>query len=466
MTCPARLTNNRATTRPGRTSDHDRARESTVLMCLLTVGPGAARRRRGAGGGDVRRHLRRQLEEVPRRRLREGDRGHREVRARQLGADHGQAARGRRPGGVRRRVHGQPDRQAGEGGGAAPAARAREDRALERSLRRLARQGRLLGLHDVRGHHHHLQHESREDAADLVGRPLEAGVEGQAGHPRHLGHLGPAVPDGGGAPQRRLGREHRSGLRGDQEAQAQRADDVHAARPDHPALRARRHRARGVVHGPDRRGRPEGRAGGRRLPERGRDRHRADRLRAQGEPEAGARAEVHRHPPLPGGPALLRARRSSPGPPTRRSSSRPTWPSSCPTARSCSACSSPTPISWRRSSRSGRSAGGARSRVDPGGASASRGERAAPALSVRRLRKSFGSVVAVDDVIARRRAGRVPLPPRSLGLRQEHAPAHGGRARRARRRAGDPRGRGHHAAWPCIAAISGWSSSPTRCSRT
>ena len=57
-------------------------------------------------------------------------------------------------------------------------------------------------------------------------------------------------------------------------------------------------------------------------------------------------------------------RRSSPGPPTRRSSSRPTWRSSCPTARSSSACSSPIPISSRRSSRSGRSAGGARSRVD------------------------------------------------------------------------------------------------------
>ena len=176
----------------------------------------------------------------------------------------------------------------------------------------------LLGLDDVRGHHHHLQHQSREDAAHLVGRPLEAGVEGQARDSRHLGHLGPAVPDGGGAPQRRLGREHRPGLRGDQEAQAQRPDDVHAARPDHPALRARRHRARGVVHGPDRRGRPEGRAGGGRLPERGRDRHRADRLGAQGEPEAGARAEVHRRPSVAGGPALLRPERSSPGPTNKK----------------------------------------------------------------------------------------------------------------------------------------------------
>ena len=76
--------------------------------------------------------------------------------------------------------------------------------------------------------------------------------------------------------------------------------------------------------------------------------------------------------------------RSSRAPPTRRSSSRRTWPSSCPTASSCSACTSPTRISSRRSSRSGRSAGGARSRGDrrPGAARAVR--RAAAALLVRR----------------------------------------------------------------------------------
>ena len=56
--------------------------------------------------------------------------------------------------------------------------------------------------------------------------------------------------------------------------------------------------------------------------------------------------------------------RSSPARTTRRSSSRPIWRSSCPMARSCNACTSRTPTSWRRSSRSGRSAGGARSRVD------------------------------------------------------------------------------------------------------
>src|SRR4030095_8610629 len=77
---------------------------------------------------------------------------------------------------------------------------------------------------------------------------------------------------------------------------------------------------------------------------------------------------------------------------------RPTSPSSCPTARWCSACSSRTPTSWRRSSRSGRSAGGARSRVDASAPAPSPVSGAAPALAVRRLRKSFGAVVAVDDV--------------------------------------------------------------------
>src|SRR4029077_11338890 len=71
-----------------------------------------------------------------------------------------------------------------------------------------------------------------------------------------------------------------------------------------------------------------------------------------------------------------------------------------PMARSSSACSSPIPIWWRRSSRSGPSAGGARSRVDAEvAASASPAvSGAAPALRARRLRKSFGSVVAVDEV--------------------------------------------------------------------
>ena len=141
----------------------------------------------------------------------------------------------------------------------------------------------------------------------------------------------------------------------------------------------------------------EGRAGRRRLPERGRDRHRADGLGAQGQRQARPRAEVHRGAPLPGGPALLRpvaVRRAhqqegpAPGRPGQARALRP--------ARGA-ACSSPIPISWRRSSRSGRSAGGARSRVDP--AEARRGERAgAGAQRVRRLRKSFGSVVAVDEV--------------------------------------------------------------------
>ncbi len=49
----------------------------------------------------------------------------------------------------------------------------------------------------------------------------------------------------------------------------------------------------------------EGRARGRRLPEGRRHRHRADRLRAQGEPEEGARPEVHRDAALAGRPALL-----------------------------------------------------------------------------------------------------------------------------------------------------------------
>ena len=166
--------------------------------------PRAAGRRRGSGGGDVRRHLRGQLQEVSRRRLREGHRRDGEVRARQLGADGGQAARGGRPLGARRGVHGQPDRQAGQGRGAAPAPRAGKDRPLGRRLRGLAGQGRALGVDDVRGHDDHVQHQAGEGAADVVGRPLEAGVQGQARDSRHLGHVGAAVPDGGGAPQRRL----------------------------------------------------------------------------------------------------------------------------------------------------------------------------------------------------------------------------------------------------------------------
>ena len=145
-------------------------------------------------------------------------------------------------------------------------------------------------------------------------------------------------------------------------------------------------------------------------PKEGADRHRADRLRAQGEPEEGARAEVHRHAALAGRPALLCAVAVRGTHATRRSSSRRIWPSSCPMARSCSACTSPTRTSSRRSSRSGRSAGGARSRGDrrPGATRAVRRaaaalrragrERAEPSLAVRRLRKTFGRVVAVDDV--------------------------------------------------------------------
>ena len=123
----AALPNNRAISRR-RTNDHDdpphRPARRPLHRRLRPAG-----RRRGAGGGDVRRHLRGQLQEVSRRRLREGHRRDGQVRARQLGADDGQAARGGRPLGARRGVHGQPDRQAGQGRGAAPAARAGEDRA-------------------------------------------------------------------------------------------------------------------------------------------------------------------------------------------------------------------------------------------------------------------------------------------------------------------------------------------------
>ena len=372
----------------------------------------------------------------------------REVRARQLGPDDGQAARGGRPrrsstsrtwtarSSSRRRPRGCSSRSS-----------RRKIAPLERPLRRLAGQGRALGVDDVRGHHHHVQHEPGEDAADLVGRPLEAGVEGQAGHPRHLGHLGPAVPDGGGAPQRRLDREHRSRLRGDQEAQAQRADDVHAARPDHPAVRARRHRARGVVHGPHRRRRREGRAGGRRLPEGGRDRHRADRLRAQGAARSGS-SRRSTSPPCSRRRASSASRsRSSPGPPTRRSSSRPTWPSSCPTASSCSACTSPTPTSSRRSSRSGRSAGGARSRVDVEARRGSAGARPAPAA---------GGLVRRAGALPSRRSG--PPAPQVVRL--------GGRGRR--RVASTPRPASSSPSWGPRAAArarcSAWwrgSWSPT-----
>ena len=122
----AALPNNRAISRR-RTNDHDdpphRPARRPLHRHLRTAG-----RRRGAGGGDVWRHLRGQLQEVSRRRLREGHRRDGQVRARQLGADDGQAARGGRPLGARRGVHGQPDRQAGQGRGAAPAARAGKDR--------------------------------------------------------------------------------------------------------------------------------------------------------------------------------------------------------------------------------------------------------------------------------------------------------------------------------------------------
>src|SRR5262249_31780567 len=60
-------------------------------------------------------------------------------------------------------------------------------------------------------------------------------------------------------------------------------------------------------------------------------------------------------------------------------------------------CISLIRISWRRSFRNGRSAGGARSRVDAS-VPASALTSAAPALTVRRLKKSFGTVIAVDEV--------------------------------------------------------------------
>ena len=164
------------------------------------------------------------------------------------------------------------------------------------------------------------------------------------------------------------------------------------------------------------------------------------------QPEARARPEVHRRAALARGPALLRAdavrrpdQQEGPAP-------APTWPSSSPTARSSSACTSPTPTSWRRSSRSGRSAGGARSRVDAGRAPATSPavSAGAPALSVRRLRKSFGAVVAVDDVSLDAAPGEFLslLGPSGCGkstvLRMVAGlvePDGGARA---------PRGRGHH----------------------
>src|SRR4029453_15801716 len=72
---------NRATTRPGGTTAHDRSPTDPAAVSLDRR-PRPARRRRGARGGDLRRDLRRELEEVPRRRVRESDGGHREVRAR------------------------------------------------------------------------------------------------------------------------------------------------------------------------------------------------------------------------------------------------------------------------------------------------------------------------------------------------------------------------------------------------
>src|SRR4026208_2504437 len=65
---------------------------------------------------------------------------------RRSGRGGGEAAGGGGARGVRRRLHGQPDRQAGEGRGPAPAARARQDWRLGRSVRCLAGQGRLLGV--------------------------------------------------------------------------------------------------------------------------------------------------------------------------------------------------------------------------------------------------------------------------------------------------------------------------------
>src|SRR5262249_15137814 len=81
-------------------------------------------------------------------------------------------------------------------------------------------------------------------------------------------------------------------------------------------------------------------------------------------------------------------------------SCRPIWRSSCRMATSSRACTFPTPISSPRSFPSGRSAGAARSRADGDGAASPSPavSPAAPALSLRRLRKTFGPVVAVDEV--------------------------------------------------------------------
>jgi hypothetical protein len=169
----------------------------------------------------------------------------------------------------------------------------------------------------------------------------------------------------------------------------------------------------------------------------------------------------------PGGPGSASRSRSSPAHQQEGAAPGRSWPSSSPTADLVQPCSSPTPTSWRRSSRSGRSGGGARSRGElrlPGGASPAV-NGAQPALRVSGLRKTFGAVVAVADVSLDAAPGEFlsllghPAVARarcSAWWPGSWSRTRGGSCWRART---SPRS-------PSIAAISAWSFSPTRCFRT
>ena len=174
---------------------------------------------------------------------------------------------------------------------------------------------------------------------------------------------------------------------------------------------------------------------------------------------AGARRVHHRQPAQPRQPAggdqparqARRARSRSPSSLAALLVRVPACCSPCPSSAAAAAPAAP-----RRAAMSTRPRARPRRPPPPEGVG----------VRLTDLRRSYGTVRALDGLDLSHRARRAGRPARPLGLRQDHRAA---AARRpGGRRRGPRRGRrpGHHPGARPTSATWGWCSRPTACSRT